>query len=48
MQACHFTVTVGASFITVSLVRAQGNFSGYHIGKQHADRIHKKIPQERF
>lgn len=41
MQACHFTVTMGAPFINVSLLRAQGNFSGYHIGRQHTDRIHK-------
>lgn len=50
MPACHFTVTVGDSFFNVSLLRAQGNFSGYRIGRQHTHRIHKnqKILQEPF
>lgn len=34
MQACHFTVAVGAPFFNVSLLRAQGNFSGHHIGRK--------------
>lgn len=37
-----------AAFFNASLLRAQGNLSGYHIGRQRTDGIHtnQKIHQE--